>query len=93
MYVDDPRSMEQLLQQVFPGAEIKMDVGHLIFSRIGKLLNKSHPRYGECVQQRHISGRVLPPRCLGKCCVALWHAVLCYGVACSAVLWLFRVVL
>jgi hypothetical protein len=46
--VDDPRSMERELRKAFPNAAIKMDVGHVIFSRLGKLLDKTHCRYREC---------------------------------------------
>lgn len=45
--VDDPISMQAALSLAFPDADIKMDVGHIMFSRIGKLLNKIHTRYGE----------------------------------------------
>jgi hypothetical protein len=47
--VDDPKSMESVLAQVFPDAEIKMDVGHVIFSRLGKLLQKTHTHYREFI--------------------------------------------
>lgn len=47
MYVDDPRTMEGALRQSFVGAIIKMDMGHVIFSRIGPLLDKTHEQYCE----------------------------------------------
>jgi hypothetical protein len=46
--VDDPRTMEAELRKAFPRAAIKMDAGHVIFSRLGKLLDKTHCRYREC---------------------------------------------
>jgi hypothetical protein len=46
--VDDPRTMQGELLKAFPDAEIKMDAGHVIFSRLGKLLDKTHCRYREC---------------------------------------------
>lgn len=45
--VDDPVSMERSLKEAFPQAEIRMDVGHIIFSRIGKRLDKTHVNYRE----------------------------------------------
>jgi hypothetical protein len=45
--VDDPINMQGHLHEAFPDAEIKMDVGHMIFSRIGKLLDKNHSNYRE----------------------------------------------
>lgn len=47
MYVDDPRSMAGVLGSIFTGALVKMDVGHIIFSRIGPLLDKLHEQYRE----------------------------------------------
>jgi len=46
--VDDPRTMEGELRKAFPGAAIKMDAGHVIISRLGKLLDKTHCRYRKC---------------------------------------------
>lgn len=46
--VDDPRTMESSLQTIYPDAVVKMDVGHVIFSRVGPLLDKTHEQYGEC---------------------------------------------
>jgi hypothetical protein len=39
--------MQGYLREAFPDAEIKMDVGHMIFSRIGKQLDKNHSNYRE----------------------------------------------
>jgi hypothetical protein len=47
VYVDDPRSMAGVLGSIFTGALVKMDVGHIIFSRIGPLLDKLHEQYCE----------------------------------------------
>ncbi len=45
--MDDVNTMEGPLREAFPDAEPKMDVGHVIFSRLGKLLSKSHGNYRE----------------------------------------------
>jgi hypothetical protein len=45
--VDDPKSMEAELRKAFRDADIKMDAGHVIFSRLGKLLDKTHHLYRE----------------------------------------------
>jgi hypothetical protein len=45
--VDDPINMQGYLCEAFPDAEIKMDVGHMIFSRVGKQLDKNHSNYRE----------------------------------------------
>lgn len=44
--MDDVNTMEGPLKEGFgTDAKYKMDVGHVIFSRLGKLLNKSHGNY------------------------------------------------
>lgn len=45
--VDNPHTVEALLQRVLPGITVKMDPGHVLFSRLGKLLDKNHALYGE----------------------------------------------
>jgi hypothetical protein len=39
--------VEAVLKRVLPDAEIKMDAGHVLFSRLGKPLDKNHALYGE----------------------------------------------
>jgi hypothetical protein len=55
--VDNPNTVEALLKRVLPGAEVKMDAGHVLFSRLGKLLDQQHALYGEYQQ---LLGRHLP---------------------------------
>lgn len=50
--VDDPRSMEEVTF-TFPNSQIKMDVGHVIFSRLSKLLDKTHANYSKSYQLQH----------------------------------------
>jgi hypothetical protein len=45
--MDDPGSMEGVMQEAFPEALCKMDVGHVLFSRVGKRLDKAHVNYSE----------------------------------------------
>jgi hypothetical protein len=45
--LDNPHTVEALLKRVLPDAEIKMDAGHVLFSRLGKLLDKNHALHGE----------------------------------------------
>jgi hypothetical protein len=39
--------VEAVLKRVLPDAEIKMDAGHVLFSRLGKPLDNNHTLYGE----------------------------------------------
>jgi hypothetical protein len=50
--VDNPHTVEALLKRVLPDAEVKMDAGHVLFSRLGKLLDKLHALYGK-LQPQH----------------------------------------
>lgn len=45
--VDNPHTTASLLKEVFPHAKVMMDVGHVLFSRLGKHLDKSHAMYSE----------------------------------------------
>jgi hypothetical protein len=45
--VDNPHIVEGLLKRVLPEVEVKMDAGHVLFSRLGKLLDKQHALSGE----------------------------------------------
>lgn len=45
--VDNPHTTKNLLKEAFPSAKVMMDVGHVLFSRLGKFLDKSHPLYSE----------------------------------------------
>lgn len=45
--VDNPHTVEALLNRVLPDAQVKMDAGHVIFSRLGKRLDKNHIAYSE----------------------------------------------
>jgi hypothetical protein len=33
---------------MLPNASIKMDVGHVLFGRLGKRFDKAHAMYGKC---------------------------------------------
>jgi hypothetical protein len=39
--------VEAVLKRVLPDAEIKMDAGQVLFSRLVKLLDANHALYGE----------------------------------------------
>jgi hypothetical protein len=39
--------VEGLLQRVLPKAEVKMDAGHILFSRLGKQLDQQHVLHGK----------------------------------------------
>jgi hypothetical protein len=45
--VDNPHATKNMLKEAFPWAKVMMDVGHVLFSRLGKCLDKSHPMYSE----------------------------------------------
>lgn len=47
MTVDNPHTVEGLLNRILPDAEVKMDAGHVLFSRLGKKLDQQHALYGE----------------------------------------------
>jgi hypothetical protein len=60
-YVDWPEGMADVLRDVFPtlGANcppgddgVKLDVGHLLFSRLAQLFNKTVPAYSEYLLHR-----------------------------------------
>lgn len=55
--VDNPHTTKNLLKEAFPSAMVVMDVGHVLFSRLGKLFDKSHPLYSEYPAQG------TPPAC------------------------------
>eukprot|EP00775_Hariotina_reticulata_P012129 gene12129-12267_t len=44
--VDNPHTVENLLKKVLPGVQVKMDAGHVLFSRLGKRLSKKHVKAG-----------------------------------------------
>lgn len=48
VWVDDPNGMENDIISAIPNASVKMDVGHIIFSRLGPMLDKKHEKYREC---------------------------------------------
>ncbi len=43
--VDNPHTVEATLKQLLPGAEVKMDIGHVLFSRLSPFFDKAHPLY------------------------------------------------
>jgi hypothetical protein len=45
--VDNPHTTKNLLKEAFPLAKVVMDIGHVLFSRLGKLFDKSHPMYSK----------------------------------------------
>jgi hypothetical protein len=45
--VDNPHTTKNLLKEAFSSAKVMMDVGHVLFSRLGKYLDKAHPLYSE----------------------------------------------
>lgn len=45
--VDNPHTVEGLIKKTLPGVEVKMDAGHVLFSRLGKLLDKKHALQGD----------------------------------------------
>jgi len=45
--VDNPHTVENLLKKVLPGVQVKMDAGHVLFSRLGKRLSKKHVKAGK----------------------------------------------
>jgi hypothetical protein len=44
--------VEALLKKVLPNAQVKMDAGHVLFSRLGKMLDQLHALYGEYQQEQ-----------------------------------------
>jgi len=45
--VDNPHTVENLLKKVLPGVQVKMDAGHVLFSRLGKKFCKKHVKAGK----------------------------------------------
>jgi hypothetical protein len=43
--VDNPHTVAETLQKELPGVEVKMDVGHVLFSRLNPSFDKKHPQY------------------------------------------------
>ena len=45
--MDNPHTTAALLKDLLPGIDVKMDVGHVLFSRLSKSFDKSHESYSE----------------------------------------------
>ncbi len=43
--MDNPHTTKNLLKEAFPEAKVMMDIGHVLFSRLCKNMDKSHPFY------------------------------------------------
>jgi hypothetical protein len=41
----NPHTVADTLQKELPGVEVKMDVGHVLFSRLNPSFDKKHPQY------------------------------------------------
>jgi hypothetical protein len=53
-----------MLRRVLPDAEVKMDAGHVLFSRLGKLLDQLHALYGEWPSNmQYCNSNLVPKPC------------------------------
>jgi hypothetical protein len=43
--VDNPHTVAATLKQLLLDVEVKMDVGHVLFSRLNPFFDKKHPLY------------------------------------------------